>query len=188
MKKLIALALVSSLALAACGSDSSTTEETVVDTTMAEEMMMDDIVAVASATEGFATLVAAVAAAGLVETLQGEGPFTVFAPTDDAFNAVNASQPEVLECLGNNTDQLKDLLLYHVIKGSFKSDDLGGVEEPYGLIETLNGETIFVTDDGSLKVNDIAVVEPFNKTVENGKHLIVSYGTYIYIRSLLILF
>ena len=63
MKKLIALALVSSLALAACGSDSSTTEETVVDTTMAEEMMMDDIVAVASATEGFATLVAAVAAA-----------------------------------------------------------------------------------------------------------------------------
>ena len=104
---------------------------------------------------------------------------TLFAPTDDAFNAVNASQPEVLECLGNNTDQLKDLLLYHVIKGSFKSDDLGGVEEPYGLIETLNGETIFVTDDGSLKVNDIAVVEPFNKTVENGKHLIVSYGTYI---------
>ncbi len=81
MKKLIALALVSSFALAACGSNSSTTEETVVDITMAEEIKMDDIVAVASATEGFTTLIAAVAAAGLVETLQGEGPFTVFAPT-----------------------------------------------------------------------------------------------------------
>ena len=123
MKKLIALALVSSLALAACGSDSSTTEETVVDTTMAEEMMMDDIVAVASATEGFATLVAAVAAAGLVETLQGEGPFTVFAPTDDAFAALPEGLLEKL-LLPENVGVLISILTYHVVSGKVMSTDV----------------------------------------------------------------
>ncbi|MED5567383.1 MAG: fasciclin domain-containing protein, partial [Candidatus Thermoplasmatota archaeon] len=71
----------------------------------------EDIPANAAATGVHEALVAALGHAGLVETLQGDGPFTVFAPTDDAFAAV----PEnILEALGNNIDELTDVLLYHV--------------------------------------------------------------------------
>ena len=87
--KLVALALVASIAFTACGSDSATTEEAMTEESVVETetVAAGDIVAVATATEGFSTLVAALTAAGLVETLQGEGPFTVFAPTDAAFAA-----------------------------------------------------------------------------------------------------
>ena len=152
MKKLIALALVSSLALAACGSDSSTTEETVVDTTMAEEMMMDDIVAVASATEGFATLVAAVAAAGLVETLQGEGPFTVFAPTDDAFAALPAGLLEKL-LLPENVAVLTSILTYHVVSGKVMSTDVMAGDVP-----SVEGSAITLATDYGVQVNDALVI------------------------------
>ena len=87
MKKALGGVIAALVLLAACGSDGSTSEEA-VDTTVMEEVMAGDIVAVASETEGFSTLVAALTAASLVETLQGEGPFTVFAPTDDAFAAL----------------------------------------------------------------------------------------------------
>ena len=86
--KLVALALVASIAFTACGSDSANTEEAVTEESVAETVEATDIVAVAVATEGFSTLVAALTAAGLVETLQGEGPFTVFAPNDAAFAAL----------------------------------------------------------------------------------------------------
>ena len=87
MKKVIALAMVAVISLSACGSDGSDA----VDTTVAEaQAVAGDIVAVASGTEGFSTLVAAVKAAGLVETLQGAGPFTVFAPNDASFAALPA--------------------------------------------------------------------------------------------------
>ena len=152
MKKLIALALVSSLALAACGSDSSTTEETVVDTTMAEEMMMDDIVAVASATEGFATLVAAVAAAGLVETLQGEGPFTVFAPTDDAFAALPEGLLEKL-LLPENVGVLTSILTYHVVSGKVMSTDVMAGDVP-----TVEGSNISLGTTDGVQVNDATVL------------------------------
>jgi uncharacterized surface protein with fasciclin (FAS1) repeats len=152
MKKLIALALVSSFALAACGSDSSTTEESVVDTTMAEEMMMDDIVAVASATEGFATLVAAVAAAGLVETLQGEGPFTVFAPTDDAFAALPAGLLEKL-LLPENVAVLTSILTYHVVSGKVMSTDVMAGDVP-----TVEGSNITLGTTDGVQVNDATVL------------------------------
>ena len=152
MKKLIALALVSSFALAACGSDSSTTEESVVDTTMAEEMMMDDIVAVASATEGFATLVAAVAAAGLVETLQGEGPFTVFAPTDDAFAALPAGLLEKL-LLPENVAVLTSILTYHVVSGKVMSTDVMAGDAP-----TVEGSNITLGTTDGVQVNDATVL------------------------------
>ena len=93
-KKLIEIAAASALVLAACGSDDEATEETVAEATeetMAEETMpaeAGDIVAVASGNADFSTLVAAIQAAGLVETLQGAGPFTVFAPTNAAFDAL----------------------------------------------------------------------------------------------------
>jgi len=106
MKKVLALALVASISLVACGSDSSTEA---VETTVMEEVAANDIVAVASSTEGFSTLVAALTAAGLVETLQGEGPFTVFAPNDEAFAALPAGLLEKL-LLPENIDVLKAIL------------------------------------------------------------------------------
>ena len=166
MKKLIALALVSSFALAACGSDSSTTEESVVDTTMAEEMMMDDIVAVASATEGFATLVAAVAAAGLVETLQGEGPFTVFAPTDDAFAALPAGLLEKL-LLPENVAVLTSILTYHVVSGKVMSTDVMAGDVP-----SVEGSTITLGTTDGVQVNDATVVSADIETSNGVIHVI----------------
>ena len=79
----------------------------------AEESMpaAEDIVSIASTTDGFSTLVAAVTAAGLVETLQGEGPFTVFAPTDEAFAALPAGVLDAL-LLPENKDVLAKILTY----------------------------------------------------------------------------
>ncbi len=80
----------------------------------------DDIVDTAIAAGDFTTLVTAVQAAGLEETLRGEGPFTVFAPTDAAFDAL----PEgTLEALLDDPDALSDILLYHVVDGSFTAED-----------------------------------------------------------------
>lgn len=80
-----------------------------------------DIVATASAAGNFNTLVAAVQAAGLVETLQSDGPFTVFAPTDEAF----AKLPEgTVEALIANPDKLRSILLYHVVPGKVMAADV----------------------------------------------------------------
>jgi len=82
-----------------------------------------DIVDTAVEAGSFTTLVAAVQAAGLVETLKGEGPFTVFAPTDDAFAALPAGTVEGL-LLPENKDQLIAILTYHVVPGKVMSTDL----------------------------------------------------------------
>ena len=88
----------------------------------------EDIVTVASEAGQFQTLLAAAKAAGLVSTLKSEGPFTVFAPTDDAFAAL----PEgTLEFLLANPDQLADILTYHVVSGAVTSDQV-----PVGLALT----------------------------------------------------
>jgi len=82
---------------------------------------------------GFTTLVAAVDAAGLAETLSNDGPFTVFAPTDEAFKAL----PEgALEGLLADKDALKNVLLYHVVKGEVKAADVVKIDAA----EMLNGE------------------------------------------------
>ncbi|MFD1914064.1 fasciclin domain-containing protein [Halodurantibacterium flavum] len=82
-----------------------------------------DIVDTAVATGDFTTLVAAVEAAGLVETLKGEGPFTVFAPTDAAFGALPEGTVDSL-LLPENRDQLVSILTYHVVPGAVMSSDL----------------------------------------------------------------
>jgi uncharacterized surface protein with fasciclin (FAS1) repeats len=82
-----------------------------------------DIVDTAVGAGSFTTLVAAVQAAGLVETLKGEGPFTVFAPTDDAFAALPAGTVESL-LLPENKDTLIAILTYHVVAGKVMSTDL----------------------------------------------------------------
>ena len=157
-KKLIAIAAASALVLAACGSDDEATEETVAEVTeetMAEETMpaeAGDIVAVASGNADFSTLVAAIQAAGLVETLQGAGPFTVFAPTNAAFDAL----PEGLLAkllLPENVEVLKAILTYHVVPGKVMSADVTA-----GDVATVEGSTIAITTDGGVKVNGANVV------------------------------
>uniref|UniRef100_A0A7S1P7J5 FAS1 domain-containing protein n=2 Tax=Vitrella brassicaformis TaxID=1169539 RepID=A0A7S1P7J5_9ALVE len=107
------------------------------------------IVEVAQDTPELSTLVAALEAAGLVETLQGEGPFTVFAPTNDAFDAL----PEgVLEDLlkPENKDTLTEILTYHVVSGAVKASDLEDGQD----VETVQGEDVQVTvrdDEGKSK-------------------------------------
>ena len=126
--RLIALMAILALVVAACSSsDEEVAETTTVPPTteaMAEEMTEDTIVDVAIAGE-FNTLVAAVQAAGLVETLQGEGPFTVFAPTDEAFAAL----PEgTLESLLEDPAALADILTYHVVSGEVLAADVVGLD------------------------------------------------------------
>lgn len=108
------------------------------------------------------TLATAVAAADLVETLEGEGPFTVFAPTDAAFDALPAGTLDAL--LADPSGLLTDILLYHVVGGQALSTDLSNGLE----IETLNGATITVTiNDDGVFIND-AQVTVADLVVDNG--------------------
>ncbi|MFN4156756.1 MAG: fasciclin domain-containing protein [Paracoccaceae bacterium] len=111
-----------------------------------------DIVDTAVGAGTFTTLVAAVTAAGLVDTLKGEGPFTVFAPTDEAFAALPAGTVETL-LLPENKDQLTAILTYHVVPGKVMSTDLSE-----GLTAaTVNGADVTITLDGGAKVNGATI-------------------------------
>ena len=175
MKKAIAGIAVALVMLSACGSDSSS-EDSVVEETVAEATEMTeagDIVAVASSTDGFSTLVAALTAGGLVETLQGEGPFTVFAPTDAAFAALPAGLLDKL-LLPENKDVLVAILTYHVVAGKVMSADIMAGDVPtvegssvkldtgYGV--KVNGATVTTADvaasNGVIHVIDAVIVPP----------------------------
>jgi uncharacterized surface protein with fasciclin (FAS1) repeats len=112
-----------------------------------------DIVALASATPDLSTLVSAVGAAELAETLQGEGPFTVFAPTNDAFSAVG--QETLDELLApEGKQQLTDILTYHVVSGELMAADLQDGQE----LETVQGDTLQVSVEGdTVRVGDATV-------------------------------
>ncbi|MCU0909133.1 MAG: fasciclin domain-containing protein [Rhodobacteraceae bacterium] len=112
-----------------------------------------DIVDVASGAGTFNTLVAAVTAAGLVDTLKGEGPFTVFAPTDEAFAALPAGTVEDL-LKPENLAQLQAILTYHVVPGRVMSTDL--VDEMKAA--TVQGAEITIDLDGGAKVNEANIV------------------------------
>ena len=153
MKKVFAVAIAAALTLAACGSDDEASEDTVAEDTVAEEVVVDgDIVAVASGNPDFSTLVAALSAAGLVETLQGEGPFTVFAPTDAAFAALPEGLLEKL-LLPENIAVLTAILTYHVVPGKVMSTDVTA-----GDVATVEGSTIAITTDMGVMVNGANVV------------------------------
>ena len=108
-----------------------------------------DIVDTAVAAGDFTTLVAAVQAAGLVDTLKGEGPFTVFAPTDAAFAALPEGTVDTL-LKPENKDQLVSVLTYHVVPGAVMSSDL-----TEGMTAaTVQGANVTFTLDGGAKVND----------------------------------
>ena len=104
----------------------------------------DDIVDVAASNGNFNTLVAAVKAAGLEDTLRSEGPFTVFAPTDAAFDALPEGTLDNL-LLPENKDTLVGILTYHVIPGAVKAGDVLGANLS---VETVNGATLPIVGTG----------------------------------------
>ena len=144
---LIAAALAAALTLSACGSDSETASET-----MTEETSVGTIVDVASADGSFATLVAAVTAADLVETLSGAGPFTVFAPTDEAFAALPEGVLDAL-LLPENKAVLAQILTYHVVSGMVMAADVTD-----GDVATVEGQTIKLSTAEGVTVNGATVV------------------------------
>jgi uncharacterized surface protein with fasciclin (FAS1) repeats len=111
-----------------------------------EKMMKKDIVETAMAKDDFSTLVTAVKQAELVAALQGEGPFTVFAPTNDAFAKVPESTLNDL-LKPENKSQLQDVLKYHVVSGKIKAKD---IKMGSTTLETLEGDEILIvkTEDG----------------------------------------
>jgi uncharacterized surface protein with fasciclin (FAS1) repeats len=113
-----------------------------------------DIVAVASGNDDFSTLVAAVSAAGLVETLQGEGPFTVFAPTNEAFAALPEGTVDSL-LLPENKDMLVSILTYHVVAGNYPASSLAGAR---GSLTSVQGGTLHVDGTDGVKVENATVV------------------------------
>ena len=113
-----------------------------------------DIVDTAVSAGSFKTLVAAVQAAGLVDTLKGVGPFTVFAPTDDAFAKLPAGTVEDL-LKPENKDKLVAILTYHVVPGRVMSGDIAGKEMA---VASVQGETIDVNATSGVMVDDASVV------------------------------
>jgi len=121
------------------------------------------IVDVAAGNADFETLVAAVKAAGLVETLSGEGPFTVFAPTDDAFAKLPAGTLESL-LKPENKDQLVAILTYHVVAGKVKAADVVGLDTA----TTVNGQAADITVEGGTVKIDNATVTATDIKASNG--------------------
>jgi uncharacterized surface protein with fasciclin (FAS1) repeats len=113
----------------------------------------DDIVDVAVAAGSFNTLAAALQAAGLVETLKGDGPFTVFAPTDEAFAKLPAG---TVEALLEDTEKLTAILTYHVVAGRVTADQVVKLDRA----TTVNGQDVMIkVKYGSVFVNDAKVVQ-----------------------------
>ncbi len=155
----LALLAASVLAVSAC----TTMESMPKEKGMAMEKASTDIVDTAVAAGSFNTLVAAVQAAGLVDTLKGAGPFTVFAPTDDAFARLplgtidNLLKPE-------NKAALQSILTYHVISGKVMAGDIAGKTMD---VATVNGQTIAVDATSGVMINN-ATVTAADVTASNG--------------------
>ncbi|NOI02605.1 fasciclin domain-containing protein [Vibrio kanaloae] len=118
--------------------------------------MKRDIVDVAAENGSFTTLVAAVKAAGLVETLKGDGPFTVFAPTDEAFAALPEGTVDML-LKPENKDKLVAVLTYHVVPGKIMATEVMKLNSA----ETVQGEAVMIAiDDGNVMINNAKVTMP----------------------------
>jgi uncharacterized surface protein with fasciclin (FAS1) repeats len=139
----LSLVLLTFLAVPAQAQQSETTQPNIVQT--------------AQQAEGFNTLVEALQAAGLVEALQGEGPFTVFAPTDSAFAALGSTLDVLLE--EGNREELRSVLQYHVVSGKAMASDVVGMDEA----TTLEGSSVGIqVNDGTVMLqgrNQATVVQ-----------------------------
>lgn len=153
------VAIVTALTLSACSSstEAEATPEATVSAEATPEATVEatspgTVVDVAIATDGFATLVAAITAAGLGETLSGTGPFTVFAPTDDAFAALPAGVLDAL-LLPENKDVLIKILTYHVVSGMVMAADVTD-----GDVATVEGQTVALSTADGVTVNGAKVI------------------------------
>jgi uncharacterized surface protein with fasciclin (FAS1) repeats len=183
MKKknvLVAIATLGMFAITACGTPKTeeteevTTEEVVE---AVEEAVVEtpNIVGVAAANENFSTLVLAVTAAGLVETLSGDGPFTVFAPTNDAFAALPEGTVENL-LKPENLATLSGILTYHVVSGKFEAAAVVEAINTNGgsfeiatvqggiLVASLDGDNVIITDENG----NVATVVIADVAASNG--------------------
>jgi len=148
---IFAMVLVTvSLVLAACAPAATP----IPAPTATPEPMLKDIVDTAVADGRFTTLVAAVQAAELVDTLKGEGPFTVFAPTDDAFAALPAGTLDEL-LKPENKQSLTDILLYHVVPGKVMAADVTALKSATTVLGT---DVAIKVDNGSVYINDSKVI------------------------------
>ncbi|MCX5691105.1 MAG: fasciclin domain-containing protein [Planctomycetota bacterium] len=140
------LSLIAGSAIAQCSASKT------ADTHAAASMMASDIVDTAVAAGKFKTLAAALNAAGLVETLKGKGPFTVFAPTDEAFAKLPAGTVETL-LKPENKARLAAVLTYHVLAAEVAAKDV-----KTGHVQTVNGQRVdLVAKDGSVKIDGATV-------------------------------
>ncbi|MDJ0901685.1 MAG: fasciclin domain-containing protein [Xenococcus sp. MO_188.B8] len=112
---------------------------------------MADIVDIAVNTEGFSTLVTAVKAANLVDTLKSSGPFTVFAPNDAAFAKL---PPGTIQTLVQNVPQLARILTYHVVSGKLMKADLAKVDS----VISVEGSPITIDCDDNFEVKNATVI------------------------------
>jgi uncharacterized surface protein with fasciclin (FAS1) repeats len=120
----------------------------------AENARSKDIVETAASAEQFKTLVTAIKAAELVDVLQGEGPFTVFAPTDKAFAKVPKDQ---LQALLKDKEKLQGVLTYHVVAGNVKAADVVKLKSA----KTVQGKPVKIAvKEGKVTINDANVVKP----------------------------
>ena len=141
-------ALIVALAASACGGGSkpATTAPTM------EAAATSDIVETATAAGSFKTLLAAVEAGGLVDTLKGPGPFTVFAPTDEAFAKL---PPGTVDALLADKAKLVAVLTYHVVAGNVSSAQVSGMTEA----ATVQGAKIKIDTTSGVKINNATVVK-----------------------------
>lgn len=159
MKKL-ALILSLTLAAFACGSSNKATESSTTQATA-----QADIVDTAIAAGNFTTLVKAVEAAGLVETLKGPGPFTVFAPTDEAFAKLPAG---TVEGLLADKEKLTAVLTYHVVAGAVTSSDVAALKTA----KTVQGGELTIDTSNGVKINDATVIKADIQTKNGVIHVI----------------
>jgi transforming growth factor-beta-induced protein len=160
-KRFVPLILVVALVAAACGGDDDATETTVA--AASEEMSVVDL---AIENGGFTTLVAAIEAAGLGETLAGEGPFTVLAPTNAAFDEAFAALGITADELLADTETLTAILTYHVLPIEADSQLVATLDGES--VETVNGQTVAISVvDGAIMINEATVVSP-DLVADNG--------------------
>jgi len=156
MRKIVAIALAVVLtgSFSARAADTATAEKTIVET--------------AASLDQFSTLVAAVKAAGLAETLSGEGPFTVFAPTNDAFAALPDGTVESL-LKPENKEKLVSILTYHVVPGSVMAKDVVELDSA----KTVQGSTVDIqVKNGKVMIDKATVVKTDVKCSNGVIHVI----------------
>jgi transforming growth factor-beta-induced protein len=166
------------LLIAACGVDASndttsemmddttTTAEMMDDTATTAEMMDEDVLAVATAQGDLDTFLGALEAAGMMEEFHGEGPFTLFIPTDDAFSAYLEESGMTQEEVFAGSEMLQAILGYHVVTMMEDSEMVMGMDgQTFG---TLNGAPLDVTVDGETVMVGGATVVRYDLSASNG--------------------